>query len=178
MAAAIDTKPRAWVGCLGCYNAGRLVGDWVNGTDADSLTVDALHLAHDVMTSALDVHEELWVMDHEGYGGLLKGECSPAEAQRLAEVLDTVPEHQRDAFAAYVGDGNDPDDFEDAYMGEWGSVEDYASDYIEQSGELERVPEWLAPYIDAERFARDLVLGGDIWTHDAPLSGVWVFRSC
>lgn len=33
-----DTTPRVWVGCLACYNAGRLVGDWHDASDADEVT--------------------------------------------------------------------------------------------------------------------------------------------
>ena len=31
-------RPRVWVGCLGCYNAGRLVGRWVDAEDAADLS--------------------------------------------------------------------------------------------------------------------------------------------
>jgi hypothetical protein len=28
---------RAWVGCLGCYNNGNLVGEWIDGTECADL---------------------------------------------------------------------------------------------------------------------------------------------
>jgi hypothetical protein len=38
MVGKMDTKatevPRAWVGCLACYNDGRLVGSWMDGEEA------------------------------------------------------------------------------------------------------------------------------------------------
>lgn len=35
---AISTTPRAWIGCLACYNEGRLVGDWFDAVTADEVT--------------------------------------------------------------------------------------------------------------------------------------------
>ena len=33
-----DTTPRVWIGCLACYNEGRLVGDWYDAITADEIT--------------------------------------------------------------------------------------------------------------------------------------------
>ena len=33
-----DTTPRAWIGCLACYNEGRLVGDWYDAINAAEVT--------------------------------------------------------------------------------------------------------------------------------------------
>ena len=67
-----DTTPRAWIGCLACYNEGRLVGDWYDAINADEVTTYDLHGAH----SRADSHDELWVMDHENIP--VSGEMSPA----------------------------------------------------------------------------------------------------
>ena len=168
--------PRAWVGCLGCYNAGKLVGQWVDGIDAGDLTPEDLH---DGPTEC----EEMWVMDHENYAGTIKGECSPSHAAEVAAVLDEVPEHQGHAFAAFVewyGTDSDAADtvqaFEDHYTGEWDSPEDYAAELMEGSGMLDEVPEHLRYYIDTAAYARDLFMG-DMWSAPAPVSGIYVFRS-
>ena len=71
---AISTTPRAWIGCLACYNAGRLVGDWFDAVTADEVTTYDVHSAH----SRADSHDELWVMDHENIP--VKGEMRPADA--------------------------------------------------------------------------------------------------
>ncbi|GAA1703825.1 hypothetical protein FB460_0586 [Propioniferax innocua] len=34
---------RVWPGCLSCYNAGRLVGAWIDAADAGGLTIAKLH---------------------------------------------------------------------------------------------------------------------------------------
>lgn len=168
MRTTTTTTPSVWIGCLACYNAGRLVGTWVPGAAADGFT-----------PCQDPTHEEAWVMDHEGYAGLLTGECSPAEATRLAELLESVPEGNREAFAAWVA--NDPsaehtlEAFEDAYAGEWESLADYAE---ELAHECDTIPDaWPFSCIDWQRAARELEYGGDVWTAPAKPYGVHVFRS-
>lgn len=53
------TDPAVWIGCLACYNAGRLTGDWYQATEADEVTPARLH------GGVSTTHEELWVMDHD-----------------------------------------------------------------------------------------------------------------
>jgi len=43
-----------------------------------------------------------------------------------------------------------------------GTTLEYAESYIEDTGLLEQIPENLRFYFDTEKFARDMVLGGDI----------------
>jgi antirestriction protein len=183
-----DTTPRAWVGCLSCYGAGRLTGEWVDGREAATIpTTLATTATYHGTTSTYDRcrvcgGDEWWVMDHEGYGPLLRGECSPAEAQQLAELLDEVDE--RDAFAAWLDDhgpeiDEDPADlaaaFADAYRGQWDSLESYAAELVDDLGMLRGVPEAVARYFDLAAFARDLELGGDYWTAPDGVGGVYVF---
>ena len=93
-------QARVWVGCLGCYNAGGLVGAWVDALEAESLEP---HEQAAVSMPAVcgDVKaEERWVFDHEGFGGFLEGECSPAEAVRVAETgpWEPVEDLTRDVY--------------------------------------------------------------------------------
>src|SRR5699024_12680109 len=84
-----DTTPRAWIGCLACYNNARLVGESFDAETADEVTLADVHGgAHRVRSGC----EELWVMDHENIPAL--GEMSPSEAVEWARVLHAVPEHQ------------------------------------------------------------------------------------
>lgn len=171
------TEPAAWIGCLSCYNSGRLVGDWHPAITAGDVTTDQIH----GRTIAAGTHEELWVLDHEGLP--IKGECSPADAQRFAEVLAEVDKWQRPAFLAwwasgdYIADGDDlpcVGDFEERYAGEWDSFTDYAAELFDECGYGSEMPEHLAPYFDMAAWARDLAY--DYTTEDAP-GGVYVFRS-
>lgn len=169
--------PRAWVGCLGCYNSGALVGEWLEGEDCGDLVAAGLARVetHGDYTAPRCVKcggDEFWVFDHEGFGGFIEGECSPSEAQAVAV-----------AFAAIEGEGLNVEavtgyaknmgldlssfdewraDFESAYQGEWDSVEDFAREFIDSTGLLQGVPEHIARYFDYERYAQDLEY--DLWT--------------
>lgn len=65
--------------------------------------------------------------------------------------------------------------FEEAYAGEWGSIEEYAENLADDIGAIDGDAKWPMMYIDWERAARDLVLGGDVWTADS-IGGVYVFN--
>lgn len=177
---------RVWIGCLGCYNEGRLVGEWTPAEDAESVTVEYLH---DTQLSASDRiqghgHEELWVMDHEGFGGLLTGECSPAEAQRLAELVDDLTDDERTAFGYYVENmhsGPVGDDtvtaFRDAYLGCYESFESWAWQYLEDTGMLAELPAWARVHEGdlASAWARDARIGGDVTAVEVGYHEVYVF---
>ncbi|MFC4785362.1 antirestriction protein ArdA [Nocardioides sp. MAHUQ-72] len=171
-------EPAVWIGCLECYNSGRLVGDWRPALEAGDITPDTIH-GRDV---APGTHEELWVMDHEGLP--IKGECSPTFAQRAAECLEEVDEWLRSAFLAwwasgdFVAAGDDlpcPSDFFDRYAGEWGSFSEYAEDLFTDCGYADEIPDHLAAYFDMDAWVRDLRF--DYSTEPAPNGGVYVFRS-
>ncbi len=173
-----DTTPRVWIGCLACYNEGRLVGDWYDAITADEITTYDIHGAH----SRADSHDELWVMDHENIP--VKGEMSPADAAAWGRCLAEVDEHLRPALIAwvessdYVTEGNSDlpciPDFIERYCGEWESFNDYVEDLVESTGMLSDIPEEVARYFDHAAFARDLRF--DYVTHANPEGGVFVFR--
>lgn len=172
----VSTKPAVWIGCLQCYNAGDLVGDWYPAADAAGVTTSALH-GRPIRPGT---HEELWVMDHEYLP--VRGEMDPMTATAWASVLAMIPDHQRPAFDAWILDRDyvtDPDntlvnEFEDMYAGEWDSFEDYAYQHVSEMGILDGVPEEVARYFDHRAYARDLRQGHTVIA--APVSGVFVFR--
>ena len=61
-AVATSCKPRIWVACLHCYNDGRLVGEWVDCTDAADVTLAQLHGGTGGPYTGC---EEVWCLDHE-----------------------------------------------------------------------------------------------------------------
>ena len=91
-----DITPRAWIGCLACYNAGHLVGDWFDAVTADEITTYDVHGAH----SRADSHDELWVMDHEYIP--VKGEMSPADAAAWGAAISEVDVNRAGFSAAFV----------------------------------------------------------------------------
>jgi len=182
-----DTEtPRVWVGCLGCYNAGGLVGAWVDGIEAESLEPHDQAAVSMAPLCGDPKAEERWCMDHEGYAGLLTGECSPMEAQRIAETIEAIqaagfPVAAVAEYLANMGDSIDPwdeisDGFEDAFCGEWDSGEAYAEDLADQIGAVNPEARWPNDCIDWERAWRELEVGGDNYSIQAP-HGVYVFRS-
>lgn len=186
-----DTRtetPEAWVGCLGCYNAGALVGQWVDGTEAESITIASLHGGDNqggVTTADIfrcdpyaGAHEELWVMDYQGYGEALSGECSPAEAARIARMIVSAEEASgipAGAVAAWLGNGNDDTDgLSDYYQGEYDSERAFAEQYADDIGALDADAGWPYSSVDWEQATRELMM--DFWSADAP-GGVFIFRS-
>ena len=172
-----DTTPRAWVGCLSCYNEGRLVGDWFNAEIADEVTTYDVHGAH----SRADSHDELWVFDHENIP--VRGEMDPLTAAAWGQCLAEVDEHFRPALCAWVesgdyvaeGTGDLPSisDFEERYCGEWSDFDDYARQLADNIGLLDGVPEEIARYFDWRAWSRDLAM--DYSTYGNPEGGVFVF---
>ena len=172
------SPPRAWIGCLACYNDGRLVGDWFDAATADEVTTYDVHGAH----SRADSHDELWCFDHENIP--VRGELDPLTAAAWGGVYEEAGGEQWPAVYAWVesgsyvaeGTGDLPSisDFEERYCGEWESFEDYARELADDIGLLADVPEEIARYFDWQVWSRDLAF--DYSTYDDPEGGVFVFR--
>lgn len=169
------TEPAVWIGCLACYNAGRLTGDWYDATEADQITPARLH------GGVSTTHEELWIFDHEHLP--IDGECSPQEAAKLARHLEEADEHLRQAFLAWISSGshvldgdNLPDhgEFTDRYCGHWDSFEDYAHNLADDTGLLQDLPEHVTRYFNWSSWTSDLEHDYTVLT--AAEGGVYVFR--
>jgi len=175
-----DETPRAWVGSLGAYNAGNLIGRWFDAVDCDDITADDVYRGSGLCP---DGDEELWVFDHENIP--VSGEMSPYDAAEWGRTLAEVPDHQRAALCAWVrsgvyvaeGTGDLPSvsDFEERYAGHWDGFAEYAHQLAEDIGLLADVPEEVARYFDWAAWSRDLAL--DHTTEADADGGVHVFRS-
>lgn len=169
--------PRIYVASLSDYNAGIRHGAWIDAT-ADDLAEQVEAMLADSPTARREglPAEEYAIHDHDGFCGLQVGEYDALDTvATLAAALADAGEAE--ALAALISAGHDLDEFGDAYSGRWSSVEEYAADYIESSGVLADASEMVARYFDFAAFARDLVLGGDIWTAPASGGDVYVFAS-
>jgi antirestriction protein len=125
--------------------------------------------------------EEYAVHDFDGWAGYRPGEYESLE--HLARIAAGLAEHGA-AFGAWANHCRDHDydldRFEEAYRGDWPSVVAYTEELLDDLGAtetLEKVPEWLQPYvqINVEALARDLQLGGDLWAAPAENGEVHVF---
>src|SRR5699024_8170805 len=156
-----DTTPRAWIGCLHCYNCGRLVGAWFDAEDANAVTLSDVHGGATHVRSGC---EELWVMDHENIP--VHVEMSPYDAAHWAEPLASIDEHMRPALCAWVETGTYVtegfsdlpivSDFEDRYCGEHESFTAYAQGLAEDIGLLDDAPDEVKRYFNWESWTHDL----------------------
>jgi len=152
--------PRIYVASLSDYNAGRLLGEWIDAAQDP----EELHAAVQVMLaqSREEVAEEWAIHDYEGFGGFTVGEYESMET--VSVVALGIAEHGP-AFAAYVswaGTGEDAlSGFEDCYLGHWGNLNAYARDVVDDFGwnvALAELPEDMRPHVDFDYdgFARFL----------------------
>ena len=151
--------PRVWVGCLACYNNGNLVGRWMEVDELeDELTPASVGCRN---TSEDCPCEELWIFDHDGFCGLVKGEPSFDEAIRAVEALRSIetslPHLPVEVVVEWLDDrGSDLDSLDELcdraiYSGE--SVIDIAQEFAEQT---DSIPDRLWSYIDWEHYAREM----------------------
>lgn len=162
---------RVWPGCLSCYNAGRLVGAWIDAADAGELTVERLH---QLAGAPLRVGcEEIWCLDGDGpWPGF--HEMGLSEAQEWADAYAEVEPWLWPALSAwvasgaYVAAGNGsvpvPSDFIDHLHGEFDSWADFVEHWLTETSYMDRWPEAAQTYFDAEKFGRDLAFD---FTNDA-----------
>jgi antirestriction protein len=152
---------------------------------ADREALETAALAQITKTPENAYAEELDCPDHEGFGAVFAGQyyVSTAEVWAAHEWLtaceaEGIAEDVAHAYAEYTGERMpDPSDIVDVYAGEYDSVQAYAEGYVEDSGMLSGVDDTVARYFDYEAFARDLVLGGDLWTTDRKRGSVHIFRT-
>ncbi len=171
--------PRIYVASLSDYNHGRLHGAWIDATQDAEVLHDQVERM--LRSSPLPAAEEWAIHDYEGFGSFPVPEFEALEW--ISAVASGIVEHGPafSAFASFVNDQPERlKDFEEAYRGQWESLEAYADELLNDLGAtelLDQVPDWLQPYVslDVSGFARDLQLGGDIWTAEAAEGGVWVF---
>ena len=169
-------NPRVWVGSLAGYNAGRLIGAWVDLTNKSAAEVweEARELMRPQIAGWMTENEafdECMCMDTDNLAGLVHGECSILEAVAAAELIDSLPSWvPLAAMTAYMSDlGIDVEDFllsefEDAYRGEYSSEQDYAEEFVAETGGLDAMPEHLRRYFDLAAFTRDLFMDGFTFT--------------
>ncbi|MCZ4579419.1 antirestriction protein ArdA [Gordonia amicalis] len=178
-ARTVDHTPQAWLGCLSCYNAGNLVGDWYPASEAGDVTPTQLHGRE----LPEDVHEELWCFDHEGIP--VSGELDPLTAARWGQLYDELDDpSQWPALCAWVRSGDHVEDgdgipslsdFTERFCGTWDSFLAYAIDLAEETGAFCSVPEDLRRFIDIRAWAAEIEV--DYTTESAPGGAVYIFRS-
>ena len=150
--------PRIYVACLAAYNQGYLHGRWI---DADQ-DEDAIHeeIRAMIADSPAEFAEEFAIHDYDGFYGVRLDEYEPI--WKVREIAEFLEEMDEPALAAELIEGGDIETarnrMENHYIGGFQSMEDFGESQID----LSEVPQYLHYYIDSEKFARDMRLGGEI----------------
>jgi antirestriction protein len=178
---------RIYVACLASYNNGDPYGEWIDadqGADGIKAAIAKMLRGSKYPSAQVDcpmcdgtgmqegescfscsatgkvASAEQWaIRDYEGFEGINLSEYESID--KVAELAELLAEHGP-AYAAFVDmEGMKyatAEDFRDRYQGEWGSETAYAEHLIDE-GAMGEIPDAIAPYIDAEKFARDLFIG-------------------
>lgn len=163
------TTPRIYVASLSDYNAGEYLGRWIDAT----LGTEHIHAEIQQMLSE-SKHgpaEEWAIHDFEGFEGVSLSEWSRIEdIAKLAEQL----KHHGPVFGGLVEYfGGLPHGFDEAelamverYCGDFDSVVEFAEHFVADgySFAVEQLPRFIRYNIDYENVARDMEMGGDIFT--------------
>lgn len=180
---ATDYTPRVWPACLHCYNNGRLVGCWVDCTDAEGVT---LAMIHESTGGPYSGCEEIWCLDIDCVP--VRHEMDLREAAEWGRVSTEAGPEQWPAVCAWVESGShvteaDTDipslsEFEERYQGHWDSFDEYADHWAEETDLMARWPDLARQYFDWAAWRRDLKF--DFTVMSAPASegyGVYVFSN-
>ena len=177
------TPRRIYIASLADYNAGRLLGAWIDVTD-DPADIHAG--ISEVLASSPEPDAEEWAIhDYEGFGPWRLHEWQAPE--QMATAARGIDRHGM-AFAYwldYLSLELDPDasdseldeTFTSDYLGEWDSLEDFARSLIADYGVTISVEpaRWQHyAHLDVEAMARDLAI--DLYAAETPDNTVHVFQ--
>ena len=165
--------PRIYAACLAVYNNGRLHGRWIDATqDPEEIQAE---IAEMLAASPIPGSEEWAIHDYEGFEGARLEEYSGIEKAHTLALF--IVEHGKLGAKVVEHFGGDLDEARSAfenYAGEHRSLADFAQEIIEETTEI---PQSLANYIDYQAIARDMELGGDVFTVELGFDEVHVFWS-
>ncbi|AQQ05396.1 antirestriction protein [Roseibium algicola] len=164
-------EPRIYVACLAAYNNGCLHGQWIR---AEQETEDIQAEISEMLKGSPILDAEEWAIhDYEGFEGAEISEY--ASIKSVAELAAFVCEHGSlggKLLQHFCGDIEQAEGAFENYAGLYSSLADYAQALIEETIEI---PERLANYIDYEAIARDMELGGEVFTIELSFEKVHVF---
>ena len=159
--------PAIYVGTYHKYNAGSLLGKWVD--------LDSYSNAGEFYQACTEVHwdemdPELMFQDWEGIPEQFISESGIGP--EYWEYLSAIEYSHLDAevFASAAELGINYDMVEELYQGQYDSDEDFAYQQADDMGLVPDGNDWPTSYIDWERAARDLMM-------DYGESGGYYFRT-
>jgi len=164
----LDDSPAIWVGSLHAYSCGRLHGRWIK---LDGMDIDELwEQVNEIVRTGGNPGGDWAIMDYDGFGSLATSLGENPNLENLLKLAELFNEHgpelvQAAADVVSVEDAETlAEVIQDRYIGEYDSLEDLAEQLMEDSGDLEQIPERLRYYFDYKAYGRDLELNGDVNT--------------
>lgn len=167
----MTTEPRIYVADLAAYNNGYLHGVWIDAAQE----VDAIQEQINAMLAASPVPdaEEYAIHDFEGFDGYRLSEYEGIKAaHEIACFIEEFPAFGGALLAQFSSIEEARRAAEEDYCGCYESLADYAQQLTEESTPI---PESLAYYINYEAMARDMELGGDVFTIETGFREIHVF---
>lgn len=163
---------RIWLGDLGAYNEGRLVGEWL------SLPMDAKELATKVALYSQDGLGDYFIADWEvpaAFASIVGETVRPVVINDWAERLSDLNDHDLARAGYLVSNGHDLSDALDSYEGvnfyPMQTLKDVAEQLVDD-GLFGDIPKSLVNYIDYDAIARDMQHDG----YEETAEGVFEYR--
>ena len=166
---------RIWIGNLGKYNEGELVGEWVD------LPCDDFDEVFERI--GIDEHyEETFIADFENDYGYHVDEYDNLEMlNEVAEELEELDDDEQDVYASLSANSYDHDEImriihngDYALYSECDSMGDVAYEVYEQMGKIEEIEETLPSYyIDWDAIGNDLEINGNFYEYANGYVEVW-----
>ncbi|MCY8256473.1 antirestriction protein ArdA [Bacillus spizizenii] len=150
------TEIKIWVGNLGKYNEGDLVGEWF------TLPADMEEIEEAIGLN--EEYEEYYIADFEAPFTIGQHDCIDS-LNEIAERIDGMEDYEIEAAAELVGIGavadfedglNEVEDGRVYFYHDCNTMEEVAMEIINETGMLDEVPDKVAMYFDYEAYARDL----------------------
>lgn len=142
------TTPQVWLGCLASYNAGRLIGEWVDAIDADEIREAQDRVAAEAVKAAKAAGdypvyfgdpEEFFIADYDGFGEAASALGEYPSYEKVAEIGALIEQHG-DEFRAYlswlddIADQASEEHFDQSRRGACDSERDYAMRLVDELG--------------------------------------------
>ena len=142
---------------LGAYNSGRMVGDWLEPSEFESL--EDFEKAIKKVTKNAD---EVAVHDYDNFPNM--GEYPSAEeiynfAHQVKEVIDSNHFLTMDIIRDYIdatGRSIEEIDFDDEFIGLYDTLKDFAECHAYDVDNFESIPEHMQRYFDWDYYSKVL----------------------
>lgn len=160
----IMNEVKVWVGNLGKYNEGNLVGRWIE------LPIDEDDLEKVLESIGIDneEYEEIFIADYDiPFDAKELGEYTSIERlNEIAERYNDLEEYEKEVFNEISTDFKLDEAFDIVEDGDYmiysncDDMGDVAMQYVEETGLLNNVPGDLVDYFDYQSYGRDMEING------------------